>query len=302
MYYIGIDLGGTNVRAALVNEDGQILSQIIESTEVEKGPNYIINKICRMIRSLDGFEKAKAIGVGAPGPLDPYKGIILSPVNLPDWDEIHLSDILTNEFGIPTFVDNDANVAGLAEAILGSGRGYSIVQYITISTGIGGGLIIDGKIINGATGNAGEIANIIVQPGGYKHSILNPGALEGMASGTAIKRIGKERLKAIEDAKDVFRLAGEGNEEAIRIIDEVVDYLARGIAAISHVVEPHIFVIGGGVMKSKEYFLSKLRKRAKDYVYDVMKDNLKISEAKLDNPGVIGAAMLAKTKIEILKK
>jgi glucokinase len=290
---VGIDLGGTHYRVALINQEGEVLRQLNGETEAEKGPDYIIGRLIAGTEEVMAENSITGIGIGAPGPLDPVNGVILSPPNLPGWEEIQLKAIFQNHFQVPVSVNNDANAAAVAEALVGSGKGYASVFYITVSTGIGGGFVVDGKIHNGASGYAGEIGNMIVRPNGYKHASLNPGALEGYASGTAIGRIAKERLGITGGAGEVFKLAETGENLALTIIEEAVDYLAIGIANIVHTINPEIFVIGGGVMKSSELFFPILEKKVKGYLYSGLVQTLKIVPASLGGEtGVIGAALL----------
>jgi len=292
---IGIDLGGTNIRVGLVNNRGKIVDIVQESTEAEKGQSYTIEKMKRMIEQLIEGKSVKGIGIGAPGPLDYKKGVILSPPNLPGWDNIQISKIFEEHFKVPVYLNNDANVAGLAEANVGSGVGFESVYYMTVSTGIGGALVINKELFNGANGCAGEIGNMILEPNGYKHNNLNSGSFEGIASGTSIGRVALERFGIEGGAKQVFRLAEQGNQEAQIIIDEAVQYLAMGIANIAHVVNPELFIVGGGVMESKHLILSPLRKKVKEYVYPQLADNIQIVSTALGGKaGVIGAAMLVK--------
>lgn len=296
-YWIGVDFGGTNIRVGLFNDAGELLSEQRERTEADKGPDYVIEKLKKTIdKTKTGFQ-VTGIGIGMPGPLDPYKGVVLGPVNLPGWDDIPLADILSDHFRVPCFIENDANVAALAEATEGAGKGYPIVFFITVSTGVGGGLCINGEIISGATGNAGEIGNIIVKDDGPRHSYLNPGSLEGMASGTSILRLGRERGLLVEHTHEVFSLAEEGSAVAIEVIEETTDALARGMAAIAHVVDPHIFVLGGGVSMGVSDFPRKVKEKFEQYIYQVMRGRIEIELAKLSDPGMIGAMVLAKKRI-----
>jgi glucokinase len=290
---IGIDLGGTNVRVALVNEKGSIVEFLQASTESEKGYQQVIEKMSLMIEKVSEGAEIDGIGIGAPGPLDIKKGVILSPPNLPGWDNIPLVEILSGKFGTPVFLNNDANVAALAEANVGSGVGYESVFYITVSTGIGGGFVINNKLFNGAHGYAGEVANMIIDPNGYQHSVLNKGSFEGLASGTSIGRRAEQDFGITGGAKQVFTLAAEGNEQARKIIDETVTYLAMGIANIAHTVNPELFVMGGGVMESIEFILLPLQEKVKKFLFPELASSIKIVPASLTGKaGVIGAAML----------
>ncbi|MGR9048645.1 ROK family protein [Halobacillus faecis] len=290
---IGVDLGGTNLRAGIVSSSGQILSEKSIRTEAEKGPDYIIDNMIRLIGEVKGKTPINSVGVGAPGPLNPHQGLILSPPNLPGWDRIPLIERLCKSIDVPVHLDNDANVAALAETRFGAGKNYSSVFYITVSTGIGGGYVLNNRILQGEQGYAGEIGNMILQPNGPRWSNLNAGSFEALASGTAIGRKGKERLAIEGGAQEVFSLAKEGNQEAKEIVEDTVTYLAMGIANLSHIINPSIFVLGGGVMKAEDQILMPLRERVKDFLYPGLREKINLQPAKLGTKaGVIGAALL----------
>ncbi|RSK28334.1 ROK family protein [Bacillus sp. HMF5848] len=290
---VGIDLGGTHVRAALVDQSGKIITMIQEETEAHKGYTYVIDKMIKLAEKLIVNQTIKGIGIGAPGPLDYKTGVILSPPNLPGWEKVPIVNLIANHFNVPVYLNNDANVAALAEARIGSGRDYESVYYITVSTGIGGGFVINKQIFNGAQGYAGEIGNMILNPNGYKHSNLNKGSFESYSSGTAIGRVAAERLHMSGGAKQVFSLADEGNELAQNIIEEAVSHLAMGIANIAHTVNPAVFVLGGGVMKSEKWILEPLRQKVKEFVFPELARSIQIKPAALGgHAGVVGAAML----------
>ncbi|WP_241657749.1 ROK family protein [Anaerobacillus alkaliphilus] len=290
---IGVDLGGTNVRVALVDENGTILQELSRKTEASRGPDFVIGNLIEMINVVQEGTDVASIGIGSPGPLDPYAGVILSPPNLPGWDRVPLVGRLREHFSVPIVLDNDANAAALAEATLGAGQGHKSVYYITWSTGIGGGLVIDGKLFQGAQGYAGEIGNMIIQPGGFQHSNLNAGALEAMASGTAIGREGKVRLGVTGGAEEVFRMAADGHDGARKILDEAVDYLAMGIANLVHTVNPEVFVLGGGVMQSQELVFDSLCDRVRSYVYPSLREHILLKPAALGTKaGIVGAGLL----------
>ena len=303
-YYIGIDLGGTNVRTLLVDETGKTYSEVKDSTERENGPDYVCAKIIRQISSLDtsvcgGLNGVEGIGIGVPGPVDVVNGTMIMATNLPGFENYPICEKLADKFNLPVFIDNDANVAGLAEAILGAGKEYPTCYYVTISTGIGGAFIVDGKLVSGGRGHAGEIGNIIVKNNGYKFGALNPGAAEGETSGTAITRKGKALLgdDKVAHAGDVFRLASEGNLKAQSIVDECISELATMFANIAHTVDPHCFVLGGGVMKSKKYFYDQLVEQFNAKIHVGMRGHIPILERELEDCGAIGAAMLPMSRL-----
>ncbi|MEQ6376306.1 ROK family protein [Bacillaceae bacterium S4-13-56] len=290
---IGIDLGGTNLRVALVDGQGTILDELEKGTEHEKGPDYVMGNMVEMIHAVKGDKLISGVGIGSPGPLNSKTGIIIEPPNLTGWSNVPIVEKLSKALGIEVALDNDANAAALAEATIGAGAAHESVYYITVSTGIGGGFIVNKKVFQGAQGYAGEIGNMIVSPNGRKHSNLNPGALEALASGTAISAIGREKLGITEGAAEVFQLAEKGNCAAQQIIDEALQYLAIGIANLAHSINPEVFVLGGGVMKSRNQVLEPLREKVKALVYPGLLDSIKIVPAGLGSKaGVVGAALL----------
>lgn len=290
--YIGIDLGGTNVRVAKVSHDGKILHEIKRPSYAQDGPEKVMSNLIEMIYQIPNYGEVNGIGIGVPGPVDTVHGKMILATNLPGFEGYPIVEKIYNEFKIPTYLDNDANVAGLAEALVGAGKGLPIVYYVTHSTGIGGALVVDGKVVSGKNGHAGEIANIVIDRNREKVNYLNVGAVENEASGTAIIRKAQERInKDITSAQEVFALAQEGDTEAAKIIDEMSYDFAMMLAAIAHVVDPYCFVLGGGVTKSREYYFDKIKEYYNTLVHEKMKD-VEIRMAELDEPGIVGAAML----------
>ncbi len=289
---IGIDLGGTNVRVAKVTEDGQILQVLSSPSHALEGTEKVMTNLKSLIRQIDGLNEVSGIGIGVPGPVDTVKGVMTMATNLPGFENYPMAQEIEREFNLPTFVDNDANVAGLAEALVGAGKGYKIVYYITHSTGVGGALVADGKVISGKNGYAGEVGNIIVQSEGEKINHLNVGAAENVFSGTALVKEAKEKLNPnITSAKAIFDLAKEGNVVAQKMIDDMAYHFALLCSAIGHVVDPHVFVIGGGVSKSHEAYFDKILENYNNLVHVGMRNPL-FKRAELSEPGIIGAAML----------
>lgn len=294
--YIGVDLGGTNIRAAKVDEDGNILQILKDSSEPDKGVDHVMDKMINLIESIDDYEQCVGIGLGIPGPIDTLNGKIIVSTNLPKLVGYPIADHISKHFHKPVFMDNDVKVAALGEAVLGGGKGYPIVYYVTISTGIGGALVIDKNVISGQNGHAGEVGNISIDRNRKKYNVLNVGAVENEASGTAITRIGKETFgEQIENAGDVFALAKEGNEKAMEIVENMSYDLAMMFSTIAHIVDPHVFVVGGGVMKAKDVFFDKMEKYYRDMIHVGMQPVV-FKEAQLDEPGIVGAAMLAMEK------
>ena len=298
-YYVGIDLGGTNVRVAKVDEEGRILKDVIAPSHGKEGPEVIENNILELLKGFD-LSDVKSIGLAIPGPVDGEKNVITMATNIPGCEGYPFADNIQKEVDIPVFLDNDANAAGLAEAVLGAGRGYNEIYYLTHSTGIGGALVINGHVVSGHKGYCGEVANVIVDPEAKLYPIyahLNKGGVETVASGTAIGLTGGDVIgPEAASSRKVFSLAKDGDERAIAILDRMSLNLARCLAAISAICAPDCFVIGGGCSHSSEMYFDKVREYFKTMAHEGMKD-VPILKAALAEPGVLGAAMIGKSRL-----
>ncbi len=295
--YIGIDLGGTNVRVAVVTENGEILSQVKSPSYATEGRDKVISNLYSLIRELPDWRECSGIGAGVPGPCNQISGAMMLDTNMPGFKGFPFAQSMSKEFGMPAYIDNDANVAGLAEALVGAGKGLPVVYYVTLSTGIGGGLIVDGKCVSGKHGFTGEIANIIIDRNREKVNYLAIGAVENEASGTAITRKGQAVFgeKAVQHAGNVFDLAASGNEDAKKIADEAIADLAQLFATLAAATDPDAFILGGGMMQSADYFLQPLIEKFKEITHTALHDT-PFLVAKLDEPGIIGAAMLPRSR------
>lgn len=286
--YIGIDLGGTQLRVAAIDENGHILENIKMLTNRSRGYQAVIDDMITASLSLKKQYAVSAVGVIAPGPLDARNGVIHAQPTLPDWDAVPLKAMLEEGLGLPVSVENDANGAALGEALLGAGKGFDSVFYITVSTGVGGGFVYKNQLISGAHNCAGEISNMIITNEGPTDTELNTGALESLASGTAL----------IEQAS---RLGVDGPAELLKMKEQrnkFVDHLSSGIANIIHTVDPDIIVIGGGVTNSAELYWQELKEAVNGKVYNYLRDKTLFSLAALDgNAGIIGAALLAQSAV-----
>lgn len=294
--YIGVDIGGTNIRAARVSSAGEILELVVADSLAKASAEVIMENMIKTIQRLAIDQETVGIGIGIPGPVDTKAGRITLATNIPALKGYPIIEKIEQAFGLPTFMDNDANVAGLAEALVGAGVGYDSVYYITHSTGIGGAFISAGKVISGRLGYAGEIGNLIIKDTNEEYSGLSAGAVESEASGPAILRKAQQRIDPnIKDTKTVFELKAAGNYEAQAIITEMARDFARMLSYISLVVDPHVYVIGGGVSKSADAYLAEVIASFKALVHDQM-DEVPFKLASLQEPGIIGAAMLPKSQ------
>ncbi len=299
-YYVGIDLGGTNVRIAKVDDDGRIVQDVIAPSHGLEGPEKIEENILNLLKQFD-LSDVRSIGLAIPGPVDGERNVITQATNIPGCEDYPFAANMERETGIPVFLDNDANAAGLAEAVLGAGRGYHEIYFLTHSTGIGGALVIDGKVISGHKGYAGEVANVIVDPDAKQYPVyahLNRGGVESVASGTALGLIGKELIGEKGDsARKVFLLAGTGNEVAEAIIDKMSKDFATCLADISAICAPDCFVIGGGCSHSSALYFEKVKEYFRSMAHPGMRD-VPILKAQLSEPGVLGAAMIGKSRLK----
>ena len=292
MYTAGIDIGGTNTRIALIDEAYEIIQRIQFPTDVNN-PHATLQKIQETVQS---FSVAIAgVGLSCPGPLDLKQGIILDTPNLKGgWHGLAVSKELSARLKVPVFLENDANLACLAEAVLGQGKDYSYVQFLTISTGLGSGLIIDKKIYQGAHGFAHEIANIPLWRNGPRHGSIYPGGVEAICSGTAITTRAKKAGLDVEHAGDVYSLACSQNQTAIDIMEDAKEYLANTIAIIYAFVDPEIVILGGSVAIKIPGFVEDVEQRVKTKVYPNIQPLVKVVKTNLsEDSGLLGAACLA---------
>ena len=312
-YILGLDIGGTKISFAISTTRGEILNKTLLPTEVEKGPDYTINKIIKSIRNLlkssnVSLSEVKGIGIGSPGPLDPVKGAILNTPNMPGWDGICLKEIFGREFNLPVILDNDANAAALGEKIFGAGKNIKDMFYFTVSTGIGGGLIINNRIYRGASFDAAEVGHTVILPDGPRCKCGKHGCLEALASGTAIAREARQRVKVkpsslilelanhnkeLISAEVVSRAAEAGDELANQIYQEAGRFLGIGVANVLNLINPEMVVIGGGVSLAGELLFKPVRESAKKEAFGRTYQACKIVPAKLGNEaGVLGAVSL----------
>jgi glucokinase len=290
--YIGVDLGGSNVRAAIVNEQGEVLHVAKQASDGMAGPEVVLKNVFDCIKSLPGWDLCSGIGLGVPGPVDTINGVMTMSTNLLGFTDFPMKATVEKELNMPAFLDNDANVAGLAEALQGAGKGLPIVYYVTISTGIGGALIVNGRVVSGNKGYAGEIGNIIVDRHRKPNFGLNVGALEAEAGGRSLTLKAKAVFgNHIEHAGDIFELVRQHNHEAEEMIELFTEDFAVGLSAIAHVVDPTCFVIGGGMLKSKDVWLEKFKEKFYARIHQGMRTT-QIKLAQLEEPGLVGAAML----------
>jgi len=275
-FVVGVDLGGTKIYTALATLDGEVLSEVKVPTMAAEGYERVLQRIAETVseaKRLAGVSgKPRRIGLGAPGPLDVERGIVHVAPNL-GWRNAPLKASLEKLIGVPVFVENDANLAAWGEFVYGAGKNAVDLVYITVSTGIGGGLVMGGKIYQGASYGAGEIGHVTVFPDGPECHCGNRGCLEAVASGTAVAREAR-RLIAHGAGRAVLSLAGgkpeavtartvglaaaQGDAEAKGLLDSAARWLGIGVAAVLNLLNPEMVVLGGGMMKSAPLFWETL--------------------------------------------
>ncbi len=311
-YLIGVDLGGTFIKTALVSREGKLVHKVEIPSEGERGPDGVIINIIRSVKSVVkekgvDLKKVKAIGIGSPGPMDTKNGIVRKAVNLPGWVNIPLRDRIQSAFGIPANLENDANAAAYAEYWKGAGQNACLMIAYTLGTGVGGGIIIEGKLIRGTNDCAGELGHMTIVPDGDPCACGNRGCLESYASANSLVRRAMAKIKSgaqtilrqwIDEGKpltskliDEARLAGDSFSRDAMI--EAGTYLGLGMSAVGSALNPDIIVVGGGMMKAGEVLLEPARVEVKRRVFAEHFAKLKILPARLGNDaGVIGAAGL----------
>ena len=292
-YAVGIDIGGTNTRVALIDEHYNVINRTQFSTD-EYNPLQTLNQIKTIINKYNK-DHIVGIGISCPGPLDLVNGKVLTPPNLHgDWWYFEIEKELKNMTGIDTYLENDANLACLAESCVGQGKDMRYVSFLTVSTGVGSGFCIDRHIYHGAHGFAHEIANIPLWRNGPSHNDILPGGIEAICSGTAITKRALAAGLKVEHAGDVFELAQRGNYFARMIIDDAKEYMANGIACIYSLLDPDIVILGGSVALKIPGYIEDVEARVKEKVFDVLKPHVCVVKTNLnEDSGLIGAGALA---------
>ena len=308
-YVIAIDIGGTQLRAALYAPESQSpvqLQRIQSHVPGEKVFDRLVGLV-EFVWPKNG--PVEAIGVSAPGPLDPHTGVVMTTPNIKEWRDFPLTTKLTEQFGVSTFLNNDANLAGLAEWKFGAGRGHHNVLYLTVSTGVGGGVIIEDRLLQGYHGLAAELGHVTVDTRrsaplcgcGFR------GHLEAFSSGTGIEHFVAEELAAGKkssltgkpSAKKIAESAIQGDTLARKAYARAGKYLGIGVANYLHIFDPSIVILGGGVSMSGALLFEPFEASLREHVFHPRYlEGLVISKAELgDDAGLLGALALARLKV-----
>lgn len=310
--FISVDIGGTHIRAALYPQQGNTpLRQIrIPTVAANQTP---LDRMTLLIHQIwPESEKVVSIAIASPGFIDSSRGVVMSAPNVAGWLQLPVSEIISKEFGVPVYLGNDANLAVMGEFQFGSGRGHRDILYLTISTGIGGGLISNGRLVEGAHGLAGELGHITVEPEGPLCACGKKGHLEALSSGTAITRYLVEQISAgrpslfkpgaAPNAKAIAEAAREGDALSIEAYERAGYYLGRAVSDFLAILNPSLVILGGGVSLSGELLLTPMKKSLNEHVVaQEYLQNLAVTTASLgDDTGLLGALALQHSKTQLL--
>ncbi len=307
--YIAVDLGGTNIRAAQCTADGQILARTSHRTMAADGQAAVVDRIAAAIREVWPADTSPCmIGISAPGPLDPWRGIVIQAPNLPGWSNVPLRNILAEACHIPVRLGNDANLAALAEYHFGAGKGHPDMIYLTLSTGIGGGVISNGRLLLGAKGLAAELGHLSVDLNGPRCNCGNIGCVEAIAAGPSIARAAVRCITAGEASAISEMVGGELEHVSAETVGQAAlagDLLARSVISnagraigqalvnLLHAFNPSIVICGGGLTKMGDLLMEPIRQTmaervmARDYLVDIVLAQLG------DDVALLGALALA---------
>jgi glucokinase len=307
--YIGMDLGGTNIKAGLVTGDGKILEEREVATEVQGGVDHVLNRMAEVIRGLartSGQVKVKGAGVGLAGQINVKRGIYHSGPNFPGWSNVPVASELEKRADVPVVIDNDANLAALGEYAFGAGRGVTEMLMVTLGTGVGGGLILNGQLYHGASDAAGEVGHTSIHPDGPVCACGRRGCLEAYVGTRGILCRLKEKLDSGAETvlrqkaynsiapKDIGMAAEKGDRIAAEVLQETGDILGFGLANFADILNIERIVVGGGVANAGDLILQPAREALQREALKVVGDACTIVKAELGNTaGLVGAARAA---------
>ena len=307
---VGVDLGGTNLRTALLSPDGDVLDKHKEATRASAGWKQVVARLVENIQRQQKIADQKGLtvvgaGVGAPGVIRMDQGIVVKSPNFPDWNNLPLKEELERALHIPVFIENDANAAALGEQWLGAGRGINSMILLTLGTGVGGGIVLNNLIWQGADGMAGEIGHMTLIPEGRRCGCGNTGCLEMYASARGIVQSYRDAM-SIKDggnapeitAEQVYQAAQDGEPVALRVMKDMGRMLGIGIANLINIFNPQMIVIGGGVKDAWQLFIGATHEEIMRRAFQVPAERTEIVPSQLgDDAGMVGAAAVALQKI-----
>lgn len=311
---IGLDLGGTNIVGVVLSTGNVTLQRRTVASEADGGPEHVIQRLSGLVDDLIGEggldrSRIEGVGIGAPGPMSQARGVILHAPNLPGWNDVPLREALREATSLAVVLENDANAAAFGEFVAGAGEPVTDMVMLTLGTGIGGGIIVDGRLLRGSHDNAGEIGHVIVEPDGRPCPCGQRGCLERYASARAIGERMTEAIRSGEssalhahidsgktiDARDVDQAARDGDPAAMRVWDEACRYLAAASVTIQHMINPQRVVLAGGLTGAGERLLNPVREHFRKLTWTSAADGPEFVLATLGiDAGAVGAAALAR--------
>jgi len=303
--FVAVDIGGTHIRAAAYEQDNPVPLTHQRARSHAREPGTFQRLVKTIETAWPKEQPVTAIGMASPGPLDPQAGVVLATPNIPEWRDFPVTEKLSQHFGVPAYLDNDANLAALGEWKFGAGRGHHHLLYLTISTGIGGGVIINDRLLHGHHGLAAELGHVTVLAGGPICPCGFPGHLEALASGPAIERYVREQLEAGApsellntpdlNARIIAEAALRGDQLAKSAYARAGEYLGIGVASFLHTFDPSIVIFGGGVSQSGALLFEPFEASLRRHVFNPRYlEDLSITTAALgDDAGLLGAFALA---------
>jgi len=308
-YVVGVDVGGTTIKFGIFRLDGELIEKFAIKTDISDNGSHLLPDIAttilnKLAERSSTITDVKGVGVGIPGPVND-DGTVLVGVNIGWQQPIAVKSQLSELLGVPVYVSNDANIAAVGEMWLGAAKGVKSAVMYTLGTGVGGGVIVDGKVINGNSGAGGEIGHMVaVADGGALCGCGKRGCLETVASATGIVRMIKEKLSSVStdsklrqieniEAKDVFDAALLGDELALEVVDQVGYYLGISAANLAATVNPELFIFGGGVSYAGDILLTAIRKYYEQYAFPSVMNTPFVIATLGNDAGIIGGAYLA---------
>ena len=312
--FVGIDLGGTNIKIGLFDSELKLISKTSVATKVDMGPNVVIDKMAQTAKKLlaeAGFslQDVVAVGIGTPGPAKYSEGIIIKSTNMPTFKNVPICRMLNERLGAPVVFDNDANVACWGEYAVGAGKGVKDMVFFTLGTGIGGGIISNGELVHGCDENGAELGHMVIYPDGRKCNCGQRGCVEAYASADSTARRAREAIEAGAESnlkkvldkkgqitsKDVYEHLADGDKLAKEITDGTAKALAITCINMLHTTEPKRIVFAGGMIAAGDVLLNRIKDFFNEHIWTLKKEMVEICFATLgEDAGIIGAAALAR--------
>jgi len=315
--FIGIDLGGTNVKIGCFDAELHLLGKTSIPTQADMGPEDVIDRTGRVVEELlakagASASELAAVGVGTPGPARYREGVLIKLCNLPNFVDVPLRQMLADRLGVPAIIENDGNAACYGEFVAGAGKDIEDMVFFTLGTGIGGGIVCEGKLVHGSGDNGAELGHMIIYPGGRLCNCGQRGCVEAYASASNTARRATEAVEQGEESslkkvlgekgeitsKDVYEHLKQGDALAGRIADETAEALAILCINMLHVTEPKRIVLAGGMIAAGDVLLNAIREHFEKHIWSLKKETVEICFATLgEDAGIIGAAALAREMI-----